>query len=132
MDSYKIFDEMNDVGSTYDTLLHDLRTQGLLLRGWEQSWGFGSDSNYQRLDPEDFRYRYATASLVRIVAVFASIDKLQAKYRIVVKKESIVVEARGGKHKGRLRDRLSISIPLRFRPKSPSPSTTTAEIAIAG
>jgi len=85
MDCYKMFDNMSDVGSTYDAILHELRTQGLLLKKWEQAWGFGSDSDQLRLDPGDYRYRYSTASLARIVAVFASIDKLQAKYGIVVK-----------------------------------------------
>jgi len=37
MDCYKIFDNMNDVGSTYDTILHGLRMQGLLLKRWEQA-----------------------------------------------------------------------------------------------
>jgi len=46
MDYYKIFDDMNDVGSTYDAILHELRTQGLLLKGWEQSWGLGGDPNH--------------------------------------------------------------------------------------
>jgi len=32
MDCYKIFDSMNDVGPTYDAILHELRTQGLRLR----------------------------------------------------------------------------------------------------
>ncbi|KAF8416896.1 prion-inhibition and propagation, helo domain-containing protein [Tirmania nivea] len=127
---YKIFDDMNDVGSTCDAILHGLRTQGLLLKRWEHAWGFGSGSNHQQLDPGDFRYRYATASLAKIVAVFASIDKLQAKYGIVVKKKSIVAEAGGGKHKGRLRDRLSVSIPFRFRSKSPDSSTSTTQISI--
>jgi len=91
MDCYKIFDDMNDVGSNYDAILHELRTQGLLLKGWEQAWGFGSDPNHQqRLDPGDYRYRYATATFARIVAVFASVEKLQARYGIVVKEESSV------------------------------------------
>ncbi|KAF8418737.1 hypothetical protein EV426DRAFT_720457 [Tirmania nivea] len=69
MDCYKIFDEMNDAGSTYDEVLHGLYTQGLRLKRWEEAWGFWGDTNHQ------------------IVAVFASIDELKAKYGIVVKKE---------------------------------------------
>jgi len=77
MDCYKVFDNMNDVGSTYDAILHELRTQGLLLKRWEQAWGFGGDSTQeQQLQPGDYRYRYATASLARIVAVFSSVEKL--------------------------------------------------------
>ena len=124
MDCYKIFDDMSEVGSTYDAILHELRTQGLLLKKWEQAWGFGDDSNPPRLDPGDYRYRYSTASLARIVAVFTSADKLQAKYGIVVKKESGIA-ASGEKRKARFRDRLSILIPVRLRSKSPGPSTST-------
>jgi len=32
IDCYKIFDNMNDVGATYDAILYGLCTQGLLLR----------------------------------------------------------------------------------------------------
>jgi len=35
IDCYKIFDNMNDVGATYDAILHGLRTQGFLLKRWE-------------------------------------------------------------------------------------------------
>jgi len=124
MDCYKIFDNMGDVGSTYDTILHELRTQGLRLRRWEQAWGFGGDDNQEhRLQPEDYRYRYATASLARIVAVFSSAEKLQARYGIVVKKESLSVETGGDERKPRFRDRLLVPIRGRLRSKSPGPST---------
>ncbi|RPB27891.1 hypothetical protein L211DRAFT_472359, partial [Terfezia boudieri ATCC MYA-4762] len=129
MDYYKIFDDMKDVGSTYDAILHELRTQGLLLKKWEQSWGFGSEQ--QRLDPGDYRYRYATASLARIVAVFVSIDKLQAKYGIVIKQESVVVGAEEEYQKARLRDRLSVSMRM-FRSKSLSRSSSTTQISYSG
>ena len=137
MDCYRIFDNMNDVGSAYDGILHDLRTQGLLLKGWEQAWGFGSDSHQQqRLDPGDYRYRYATASLARIVAVFVSVDKLHAKYGVAAKKESTTMGPGGGQRKARWRDRLSVSLPLRSRSKSPvpspGPSTSTTQIPIPG
>jgi len=124
MDCYKIFDDMSDVSSTYDAILHELRTQGLLLKRWELAWGFGSGGNQQRLDPGDYRYRYSTASLARIVAVFASVDKLQAKYGIVVKKESVAGEVQRAP---RLRDRLLVSIPVRLRSRSPGASTSTAQ-----
>ncbi|RPB27890.1 TPR-like protein, partial [Terfezia boudieri ATCC MYA-4762] len=129
MDYYKIFDDMKDVGSTYDAILHELRTQGLLLKKWEQSWGFGSEQ--QRLDPGDYRYRYATASLARIVAVFVSIDNLQAKYGIVIKQESVVVGAEEEYQKARLRDRLSVSMRM-FRSKSLRRSSSTTQISYSG
>src|SRR5258706_11513918 len=119
MECYKIFDDMSNVGDSYDSLLHDLRTQGLRLKGWEDTWGLQKDFGQQQLDPTDYRYRYATASLARIVATFASIFKLQAEYGLVVEKEkerssqSLGNEGR----KPRWRDRLS----FRSRSKSPLP-----------
>jgi len=129
MDCYKIFDDMGDVGSTHDAILHELRTQGLLLKKWEQAWGFGSDSNHPRLDPGDYRYRYSTASLARIVAVFTSVGELQARYGIEVKDPMMV--AGGEKRKPRFRDRLSASISARLRSKSPDPSTSTTQTGAA-
>ncbi|KAF8416892.1 hypothetical protein EV426DRAFT_703238 [Tirmania nivea] len=133
MDCYKIFDEMNDAGSTYDEILHGLRTQGLLLKRWEEAWGFGGGTNHQRLDLGDCRYRYATASLARIVAVFASVNELKAIYGIMVKKDSTLEgDAEGEKRKARSRYRLSVPLPTRFRSKSQSPSTSKAQTSISG
>ncbi|RPB23401.1 hypothetical protein L211DRAFT_809086, partial [Terfezia boudieri ATCC MYA-4762] len=123
-DYYKIFDDMRDVGTTYDSILHKLRTEGLRLKGWEETWGLGNDNNQSRLDPKDYRYRYATATLARIVAAFASVDKLQVKYGIAVKeangKSSPILEAE--EPKPRWRSRLSIPMPFRSRSKSHSKS----------
>jgi len=142
MDCYKIFDNMNDVGSTYDAILHELRTQGLLLKRWEEAWGFGSDDNQQRLQPGDYRYRYATASLARIVAIFSSAEKLQERYGIVMKKDSLSVESlsveslsveTGGKERNpRLRNRLLAPIHVRRRSKSPGPSTSRTQTSTLG
>ena len=131
MDYYKIFNEMSDVGATYDTILHKLRTQGLRLKRWEEDWGMGSDADVSqgRLDPGDYRYRYATATLARIVAAFASVDKLQEKYGIVAKKANgegespPILEAEEPKQ--RWRNRLSIYLPFRSRSKSPLRNTNT-------
>jgi len=116
MDCYQIFDDMSNVGTTYDSILHKLRTEGLRLKGWEEAWGLGSDITQGRLESTDYRYRYATATLARIVAAFASVDKLQAKYGIAVKKAN-------GKSleepKPRWHNRLSVSLPFRSRSKSP-------------
>jgi len=135
MDCYKIFDDMSDVGTTYDSILHRLRTEGLRLKRWEDAWGLVEDAMQGRLDPGDYRYRYATATLARIVAAFASVDKLQAKYGLVLKKaggtgtdkgtgkSSPTLEA--GESKPRWRNRLSVSLPFRSRSKSPLRNTTT-------
>jgi len=75
------------------------------------------DISQGRLDFADYRYRYATATLARIVAAFRSVDKLQAKYGIIVKKANDkIMEAE--EPKPRWRNRLWISLG-RSRPKSP-------------
>jgi len=126
---YTIFDDMSDVGTTYDSILHKLRTEGLRLKGWEEAWELGSDVRQGRLNPEDYRYRYATATLARIVAAFASIDKLQAKYGIVVKKANVTDKSSLNLEpevpKPRWRNRLSVSLPFRSRSKSPLRNTNT-------
>jgi len=132
MDCYKIFDNIRDVGSSYDTILHGLRTQGLLLKRWEEAWGFGDGSNQQRLPSGDYRYRYATASLARIVVVFSSAKKLQERYGIVVEKESLFEKTGGKERTPRLRDRLAAPIPIRLRSKSPGPSTSRSQTPTLG
>jgi len=133
IDCYKIFDNMNDVGSTYDAILHGLRTQGFLLKRWEQAWGFGGDSSkQQRLQPGDDRYRYATASLARIVAVFSSAERLQERYGILMKEESLFEKTGGKEWTPRLRDRLTAPIPLRLRQKSPGQSTSRTQVSTPG
>jgi len=128
-DCYTIFDDMSDVGTTYDSILHKLPTEGLRPKGWEEAWGLGNDVSGGRLDPADYRYRYATATLARIVAAFASVDKLQAKYGIVVKKGNVtdksspILEAEGSKP--RWRNRLSVSLPFRSHSKSPLRNANT-------
>jgi len=122
MDCYKIFDDMSGVGTTYDSILHKLRTEGLRLKGWEEAWGLGNVNDVGvsqgRLNPGDYRYRYATATLARIVAAFASVDKLQAKYGIAVRKSS-------EESKSRRFNRLSVSLPFRSRSKSPLRNANT-------
>jgi len=133
IDCYKIFDNMGEVGSTYDATLHGLRTQGLRLRRWEQAWGFGGDDNpEQGLQPDDYRYRYATASLARIVAVFSSAEKLQERYGIVLKKELPSERTRGDERKPRFRDRLLVPIRGRLRSKSPDQSTRGTQTSTPG
>jgi len=124
MDCYKIFDDMGDVGTTYDSILHKLRTEGLRLKGWEDAWGLGNDvgGSQGQLDPGDYRYRYATATLARIVAAFASVDKLQARYGIVMKKGNSKASE---EPKQRRYNHLPISLPLRSSSKSPLRNANT-------
>jgi len=120
IDCYQVFDDMSEVGTTCDSILHNLRTEGLRLKRWEESWGLGN--NWQ-LDPGDYRYRYASATLARVVAAFASVDKLQAKYGIVLKKAEVTDKSspilEPEEPKPRWHNRLSISLPFRSRSKSP-------------
>ena len=118
MECYMIFDGISNAGESYDSLLNDLRTQGLRLKGWEDAWGLQKDFGQQQLDHTDYRFRYATASLARIVATFASISKLQAEYGLVAEKEKEKsAQSLGEKQRPRWRDRLS----FRSRSKSPVP-----------
>ncbi|KAF8455068.1 P-loop containing nucleoside triphosphate hydrolase protein [Kalaharituber pfeilii] len=115
-----IFSEMKEIGYAHDAVLHDLRTEGFRLKQWEQAWRLdGSDTSSQqsqRLDPSDERYRYAVASLARIVAVLTKVAELQARYQNAEEKDNMC-----GK-----RDRL---LPVgrlfsRFRSKSPHPGSS--------
>ncbi|KAI5786969.1 hypothetical protein DFH27DRAFT_574567 [Peziza echinospora] len=81
-DCYIICSEMSEFGNAHDSLTHSLRTEGLRLKQWEEHWGFGV-AHGQRLDPNDHKYRYAVATLARIVALFSNLDKLQSKYGLV-------------------------------------------------
>jgi len=133
MDYYKIFDDMSDVGATYDTILHKLRTEGLRLKRWEDAWGLGNENNNDdvgqgRLNPEDYRYGYATATLARIVAAFASVDELQAKYGIAVKKASGKASE---EPKSQRYNRLPMSRPFRSRAKSPLRNANTQPVITA-
>ena len=105
MEWYDIFTEMSDVGISHDSALHNLRTEALRLKQWEHAWGLGNIAG-SALDQNDYRYRYATASLARIVALFARVALLQSKYNEASKRS-------------RLSDSRLLSI---FRPKSPLPS----------
>jgi len=138
MECYKIFDDISGVGTAYDSSLHKLRTEGLRLKGWEDAWGLVGVINQGRLDPGDYRYRYATASLARIVAAFASVDKLQAKYGLVVKAngtdkrtdKSTDKCSEAEEPKPRRRNRLSIPLPFRSRSRSRSKSPLRANIQL--
>lgn len=138
IDCYRIFDDMSDVGNTHDSILHQLRTEGLRLKRWEDAWGLGNDSNHQpKLDPTDYRYRYAIATLARIVAVFASVDILQSKFGIVAKGEggnSSQILGAGNPEgtKVRVRDRILGHRPFhRFRSSLlPLPAGTNDQIPI--
>jgi len=136
MDCYRIFDDMSDVGHSHASILHQLRTEGLRLKRWENAWGIGNGKNHQpKLDPTDYRYRYAIATLARIVAVFASVDVLQSKFGIVAKEEdgnsSQILGA--GNPKGtkvRRRDRILEHRPFRWLPSSPPSAGTNDQMSI--
>ncbi|KAF8472024.1 hypothetical protein BDZ91DRAFT_487124 [Kalaharituber pfeilii] len=114
---YSIFSEMNEIGNAHGSVLHDLRREGLRLKRWEHAWGLGDTSSQQiqHLDPSDERYRFAVASLARIVAVFTKVAELQARYQGEPEKDD---------HR-RKRDSLGFGrLVSRFRSKSPHPGTS--------
>ncbi|KAF8474179.1 hypothetical protein BDZ91DRAFT_845551 [Kalaharituber pfeilii] len=87
-DCANIYTEVKEVGYTHDSVLHNLRTEGLRLKRWEQAWGLDagntsgntSGKELQLLDPSDERYRYAAAGLARIVYVFTKVAKTTNGY----------------------------------------------------
>jgi len=70
--------------------------------------------------------------LARIVVVFASAEKLQERYRIVVKKESLLVKAGEQEQKPRLRDRFLAPISVRFGSRSLGQSTSRSQTPTPG
>ncbi|KAF8474189.1 P-loop containing nucleoside triphosphate hydrolase protein [Kalaharituber pfeilii] len=114
----KIFSEMKEIGYAHDSVLHNLRTEGLRLKQWEQAWGLDQISSQQNqcIDPNDERYRYAVASLARIVAVFARVAELQAQYQGEPGKDD-----KHGKLEGLGVGRLF----SKFRSKSPHPGSSS-------
>ncbi|KAF8454044.1 P-loop containing nucleoside triphosphate hydrolase protein [Kalaharituber pfeilii] len=111
-----IFSDMKEIGYAQDSVLHDLREQGLRLKHWEHAWGLdGTSQQHQRIEPDDERYRYAVAGLARIIAVFAKLAALQARYQSEPQKDD----------KSAKRDSLGVGRLLsKFRSKSPSPGKT--------
>ncbi|KAF8461694.1 hypothetical protein BDZ91DRAFT_369807 [Kalaharituber pfeilii] len=108
---YTIFSEMKEIGYAQDSVLHDLRMEGLRLKQWEEAWGLHDTSNQRnkRLDRSNEQHRYAVANLARIVAVFTKIAELQGRYQ--------------GKT-GKSRKRYSLGVEHLFskmRSRSPSP-----------
>ncbi|KAF8464152.1 hypothetical protein BDZ91DRAFT_849936 [Kalaharituber pfeilii] len=108
------FCEMSEIGNTHDSVLHDLRREGLRLKRWKYAWGLGNTSSLQsqQLDPSNEQYRFAVATLARIVAVFTKVAELQARYQGEPEKND----------KHRKRDSLRFGhLASQFRPKSPHP-----------
>ncbi|KAF8445146.1 P-loop containing nucleoside triphosphate hydrolase protein [Kalaharituber pfeilii] len=120
-----IFSQMEEIGEAQDIVLHNLRTEGLRLKQWEKAWGLDDTPNQQLLqllDPNDERYTYAVASLARIVAIFAKVAELQARYQSKPEKVD-----KSGK-----RDSLRIGhLFSNFRSKSPNPGDSRTGQATA-
>ncbi|KAF8461380.1 hypothetical protein BDZ91DRAFT_851079 [Kalaharituber pfeilii] len=126
---YAIFSQMKEIGNAHDAVLHDLQREGLRLKRWEHAWGLDSTSSQQSqcLDPSDERYRFAVASLARIVAVFTKVVELQAIYQGEPEKDD--KHGKQGEQekddKHRKRDNLGFGHLLsRFRSKSLCPGTS--------
>lgn len=78
---YDILSETEGFGTDHDRFFWQIRTERNRLVGWEETWGLHSGLN-QKLDPDDYRYRYAVGTLARIVSLFASADSLWRDYGI--------------------------------------------------
>lgn len=80
MACYTIFSDVQDVGRDHDSFRWQLVTEQNRLMRWEKIWGVDSGTLNQRLHPSDYQYRYAVGTLARIVALFASSERLNSKY----------------------------------------------------
>ena len=128
IECYTIFSEIGEVGYSQDSILHEVQTEALRLRQWEQGWNLGSPTTtrggQRYLDPNDHvHYRYALASLARIVLGFAKLAELNSSYHEGMQKLS-----KTGKSKSKSRSKPSTLAPIsggitRSRSKSPLPNS---------
>lgn len=79
---YGIFSDARDCGPDQSNFYWQLDTERHRLMRWETIWGINCDALERKLDPKDYRYRYAVGTLARIIALFAGVDNLGAKYGI--------------------------------------------------
>lgn len=79
---YGIFSDARDCGADQNNFYWQLDTERHRLMRWETIWGINCDALEQKLDPKDYRYRYAVGTLARIIALFAGVENLGAKYGI--------------------------------------------------
>lgn len=86
MTGYDILSDAQDVGTDHDSFGWQLVTEKNRLIRWEKMWGVDNGTLNQKLDPNDYRYRYAVGTLARIVALFASAEDLNLKYGLQVVK----------------------------------------------
>ncbi|KAF8469702.1 P-loop containing nucleoside triphosphate hydrolase protein [Kalaharituber pfeilii] len=116
---------MKEIVNANSSVLHDLRAEGFRLKNWERAWGLhdASSQPHQHLNPNDEQYRFAVASLARIVAVFARIAESQARCQSEPEKSN----KSGKRHSlGALLSRIrskppSLGTSSTSRPMSPSP-----------
>lgn len=80
MACYEILSDVKDVGTDHDSFHWQLVTEKNRLMRWEKVWGVDSGILNQRFHPSDYQYRYAVGTLARVVALFASLERLNSKY----------------------------------------------------
>jgi hypothetical protein len=78
---YEVLSETKDLAVNHDHFVWQLNTEKHRMIGWEKAWGLTSGSD-RKLDPDDYRYRYAVGTLARIVSLFTSADDLEKQYGI--------------------------------------------------
>lgn len=79
---YGIFSDARDCGADQSNFYWQLDTERHRLMRWETIWGINSNALERKLDTKDYRYRYAVGTLARIIALFAGVENLGAKYGI--------------------------------------------------
>lgn len=79
---YGIFSDAKDCGADQNSFYWQLDTERHRLMRWETIWGINHDTAGRKLDPKDYRYRYAVGTLARIIALFAGVENLGTRYGI--------------------------------------------------
>lgn len=114
---YSLISALPAVATVKDTVAHDIFTEQLRLRRWKEEWHLDGDPGKpQRLDPSDYRYRYAVATLARIMGVFADVKVMGEKVPLQTQPE-----------RTRTRDRLKRSLTSRTRSRTPDPEKMQEE-----
>lgn len=123
MACYEIFSDVRDVGTDHDSFHWQLITEQNRLMRWEKIWGVDSGALNQRLHPSDYQYRYAVGTLARVVALFASLERLNSKYGLQFVDDS----PRPPSPEGKPVKRNSGSIFRRSKSPLPSPNASRSD-----
>lgn len=115
---FDILSETRDFATDHDSFVWQLSTERHRLKGWEEAWDVRNGLD-QKLDPNDYRYRYAVGTLARIVSLFSSAESLGTKYGI---------QATANGQPGRF-DKITGNLSFLRRPRSRKSLATSSKAA---